>query len=91
MPSVFLWCRLDDAGMVTDVRILDLDFAGIEGTARYGFGMNAEVKWPIPQPDGKKILAAHDRHMLQEVVRTYRPMAMCCGQRGKLACAHKGR
>ena len=58
-----LWRRAAD-GQATDIRILDLDSAGMEGTARYGFGLNRKVKWPMRHPDGQHILAGHDRQLM---------------------------
>ena len=50
-----------------NVKIIDFDWAGYEGQARYPYFLNKyECKWPDGVSDGQLILTAHDKYFLNK-------------------------
>ena len=50
--------------------MLDLDWAGTEGTARYPISMNrTDIEWHEGASPHAKILKAHDQFMMSNAVR----------------------
>jgi hypothetical protein len=52
-----------------EVRFVDLDWAGLEGVARYPARMSAELPWHPGAKPGSVLQQAHDVHLLQRAGR----------------------
>lgn len=54
------------SGRVWDVRFVDLDWAGLEGVARYPVRMSDKLPWHPDAKPGCFLHREHDRHLLQK-------------------------
>ena len=48
--------------------LVDFDWAGSSGEARYPYFMSREVAWPPGASDGELIAVEHDVHMMEKLM-----------------------
>ena len=55
-----------------ELRLVDLDWSGVDGVARYPARMNRQVPWPVGADSGLVLQQAHDKDMLQRLLQELR-------------------
>ena len=61
---------VDDGDMENRVKIVDFDWAGVEGTVRYPLHLSETISWPAGVADDALILAEHDDEMVRRLAWT---------------------
>jgi hypothetical protein len=47
------------------MKVVDLDWAGVEGEARYPTTMSRDIPWHATARPGRVLLQEHDEHLLK--------------------------
>lgn len=65
-----LVCQNKNNSCDFDVKLIDFEWSGKVGTARYSHFMNhVSIRWPDGAEDGKKVMAEHDKWMLNQTLK----------------------
>jgi serine/threonine protein kinase len=51
-----------------DVKLIDFDWAGVQGNVRYPPNLSEDITWPEGVSDGELILPAHDDYFIDSLV-----------------------
>jgi hypothetical protein len=62
---------LTDNDQVVDIKVVGLDWAGVEGETRYPSTMSAGSPLHVTARPGGVLLQAHDKHLLEQDLVQY--------------------